>query len=145
MTNSYLLTIMFCAGVTIAVQPSINSRLAMKTGVLESACISFAVGTLFLFMVLVFSGKINIKGLGDTDWWEWSGGVLGAIFVTTTIFVVPRIGTAAAMAATIAAQLTTGVLLDHYGAFGVRAIHFDLKRAMGCALLAAGVIMIGKR
>jgi transporter family-2 protein len=145
MSNFNLLAIMFCAGVTIAVQPSINSRLAMKVGVLESACISFAVGTLFLFMVLLFSGRFTVRGLGDTVWWEWSGGVLGAIFVTTTIFVVPRIGTAAAMAATIAAQLMTGALLDHYGAFGVRAIHFDLKRALGCALLAAGVILIGRR
>jgi transporter family-2 protein len=145
MSNFYLLAIMFCAGATIAVQPSINSRLAMKVGVLESACISFAVGTLFLFTILLFSGKGTIRGLGHIVWWEWSGGVLGAVFVTTTIFVVPRIGTAAAMAATIAAQLMTGALLDHYGAFGVKTIHFDLKRAVGCALLAAGVILIGKR
>jgi transporter family-2 protein len=144
MTNFNLLAIMFCAGVTIAVQPSINSRLAIKVGVLESACISFAVGTLFLFSLLLFSGRYSFRGVGDTVWWEWSGGVLGAVFVTTTIFVVPRIGTAAAMAATIAAQLMTGALLDHYGAFGVRVIQFDLKRALGCALLAAGVIMIGK-
>jgi transporter family-2 protein len=145
MANLNLLAIMFCAGITIALQPSINSRLAQKVGVLESACISFAVGTIALLTVVLLTGKGNLRGLADATWWELTGGILGAIFVSATIFVVPRIGTAAAMAATIAAQLITGAMLDHYGAFGVKEVHFDLKRAAGCALLAAGVILIGKR
>lgn len=145
MANLNLLAIMFCAGITIALQPSINSRLAQKVGVLESACVSFAVGTLFLLTVVMITGRGNLRGLAGASWWELTGGVLGAIFVSATIFVVPRIGTTAAMAATIAAQLITGALLDHYGAFGVREIPFDPKRACGCALLAAGVILIGKR
>jgi len=145
MSNLNLLVIMFCAGFTIALQPSINSRLAQKVGVLESACISFAVGTIVLFAVVLMTGKGNLKGLDDIAWWELTGGVLGAIFVSATIFVVPRIGTAAAMAATISAQLITGVILDHFGAFGVKEVHFDLKRALGCALLAGGIILIGKR
>jgi transporter family-2 protein len=145
MSNLNLLAIMFCAGITIALQPSINSRLAQKVGVLESACISFAVGTVFLIAVVLLTGKLNIKGLSDIAWWELTGGVLGAIFVSATIFVVPRIGTAAAMAATISAQLITGLILDHFGAFGVKEVHFGLKRALGCALLAGGVILIGKR
>ena len=144
MSNLNLLVIMFCAGFTIALQPSINSRLAQKVGVLESACISFAVGTVVLLAVVLLTGKVNLKGLGDI-WWELTGGVLGAIFVSATIFVVPRIGTAAAMAATISAQLITGLILDHFGVFGVKEVHFDLKRALGCALLAGGIILIGKR
>ncbi len=145
MANLYCLAIMFCAGITVALQPSINARLAQKVGVLESACISFAVGTLVLLTVVLLSGKGTVRGLGETVWWEWSGGVLGALFVSSTIFVVPRIGTTATMAATIAAQLMTGVLLDHFGAFGIKETHFDLKRLLGCALLACGVILIGKR
>ncbi|HZV82312.1 MAG TPA: DMT family transporter, partial [Geobacteraceae bacterium] len=33
---------MFCGGITIALQPSINARLAQKVGLVESSCISFA-------------------------------------------------------------------------------------------------------
>lgn len=119
MSNLIFLSTMFCAGITIAVQPSINARLAQKVGVLESAFISFAVGTFFLLSLVLLAGRGNLRGVSETAWWEWSGGVLGAIFVSATIFIVPRIGTTAAMAATIAAQLVTGVILDHYGAFGV--------------------------
>lgn len=145
MANLNLLAIMFCAGITIALQPSINSRLAQKVGVLESACVSFAVGTFALLTVVLLIGRGNLRGVAGASWWELTGGVLGAVFVSATIFVVPRIGTTATMAATIAAQLITGALLDNYGAFGVRVIPFDLKRACGCALLACGVILIGKR
>lgn len=145
MSSLILLATMFCAGITIAVQPSINARLAQRVGVLESAFISFAVGTIFLLMLVLFAGKGNLKGLSETSWWEWTGGVLGAIFVSATIFIVPRIGTTAAMAATIAAQLLTGVILDHYGAFGLNEIPVDSKRLLGCLLLAGGVLLVGKR
>lgn len=145
MSNLMLLASMFCAGIAIAVQPSINARLAQKVGVVESACISFAVGTLVLFALLLVNGKGNLKGVAEVAWWEWTGGALGAFFVSLAIFVVPRIGTAAAMSAVIAAQLGTGVLLDHYGAFGLRQVPFDLKRFLGCLLLLGGVALVGRR
>ena len=114
--------LMFCGGITVAVQPSINGRLAERIGVVESSCISFAVGTLALFAIVLLSGRAgNLRGIVDAHWWELTGGLLGAFFVTLTIVIVPRIGTASAMAATIAAQLMTGLLLDHYGLFGFRA------------------------
>jgi bacterial/archaeal transporter family-2 protein len=145
MTNLALLLAMFCAGITVAVQPSVNARLAQKVGVLESACISFAVGTLVLLALLLAGGRGSLRGVGEVAWWEWTGGVMGAFFVSMTIFVVPRIGTTAAMSAIIAAQLLTGILLDHFGAFGLRQTPFDLKRGLGCLLLLGGVALIGRR
>jgi len=119
----------------VALQPSINARLAQKIGILESACISFAVGTLVLLLVVFISGRGSLKGIYSATWWELTGGILGALFVSLTILVVPRIGTAATMAAIIAAQLTTGLVLDHFGLFGFKVFPFDLKRLMGLAFL----------
>jgi bacterial/archaeal transporter family-2 protein len=141
-SNLMLLVLMFFAGITVALQPSINARLAQRVGIVESACVSFAVGTLALLLVSLVAGKGGFRGVGEAAWWEWTGGILGAIFVSTTIFVVPRIGTAAAMSAVIAAQLMTGVVLDHLGAFGVRQIPVDLKRFIGILLLLAGAALI---
>lgn len=142
MTNMMFMLMMFCAGITVAIQPSINARLAQKVGVIESACISFAVGTIALYLVLLLSGRGMFRGAGGTAWWEWTGGILGAVFVSTTIIVVPRIGTAAAMAATIAAQLITGIVLDHFGFFGFQATPVDAKRAFGALLLIGGAMLI---
>ena len=142
MNQLLLLVLMFCGGIAIAVQPSINGRLAQKVGTLESSCISFAVGTLLLLAVVLAAGKGSFRGVANTSWWELTGGGLGAFFVTLTIVAIPRIGTTASMAAVIGAQLTTGVLLDHFGVFGFRTIPLDLKRAVGVALLMAGTSLI---
>jgi len=145
MNNLMLLFLMFCGGITIALQPSINGRLAQKIGVIESSCISFAVGTVVLLVGAVLAGKGSFKGLEAVSWWELSGGALGAFFVTMTIIAVPRIGTTSAMAAVIGAQLTTGILLDHFGLFGFKTIPLDGKRLIGVVLLMAGTALIFRK
>lgn len=145
MNQILLLVLMFFGGIAIAVQPSINGRLAQKVGALESSLISFAVGTLFLAAVVLFAGRGSLRGVANSSLWELTGGCLGAFFVTLTIVAIPRIGTTAAMAAVICAQLTTGAILDHFGVFGFRTIPLDSKRAIGVALLMAGAALIIKR
>ncbi|WP_243370193.1 DMT family transporter [Geotalea sp. SG265] len=145
MNNIILFFLMFCGGLAVALQPSINSRLAQKIGFIESSCISFAVGTLALYFVALVAGRGNFRNLPEAAWWELSGGLLGAYFVSMTILAVPRIGTTAALAATITAQLLTGLFLDTFGFFGFRQIPFDLKRAVGVALLIAGTSLVFRR
>jgi len=145
MSQIMLLLLMFFGGIAVAIQPSINGRLAQKTGVLESSCISFTVGAVALLAVVFFAGKGSLRGAGGAEWWELSGGLLGAFFVTMTIIAVPRIGTTAAMASVIAAQLATGVMLDNYGLFGFREIPLDGKRAVGVAFLLAGTALVFKK
>lgn len=145
MSHLLLFFMMFCAGATVAIQPSINARLAQKVGILESACISFAVGTLALLVATLVVARGNWRGVWDTLWWEWTGGLFGAFFVSATILAVPRIGTAATMAAVIAAQLTTGVLMDHYGLFGFQGAPFGLKRLIGIVLLMVGAGLVFRR
>jgi transporter family-2 protein len=142
MNQILLLALMFCGGIAIALQPSINGRLAQKVGTFESSCISFAVGTLLLLAVVQVAGRGSLRGVANASWWELTGGGLGAFFVTMTIVAIPRIGTTAALAAVIGAQLTTSVLLDHFGMFGFRSIPLDGKRAVGVALLMAGATLI---
>lgn len=145
MNQLMLLVLMFLGGIAIAFQPSINGRLAQKVGIFESSLISFAVGTLFLAAVVLYAGKGSMKGVANISWWELTGGCLGAFFVTMTIVAIPRIGTTAAMAAVIGAQLITGIILDHFGLFGFRTIPLDSKRAIGVALLMAGATLIIKK
>lgn len=145
MRQLLLLALMFCGGIAIAVQPSINGRLAQKIGVLESSAISFSVGALALLTLVLLSGQRGLAGIGRAAWWELTGGFLGAFFVTVAIVAVPRIGTVATMAAVIAAQLTTGVVLDHFGLFSLRHIPLDAARVAGVGLLMAGAALVLRR
>lgn len=145
MNNLTLTLIMFCGGIAIAVQPSINARLAQKTGAFESSMISFGVGTLALMAVVMLVGRGNLRGLATANWWELTGGLLGAFFVTLTIICVPRLGTAAVMATIITGQLVSGALLDHLGLFGLRQIPLTPVRFTGMVLLAAGAALVIRR
>ncbi len=141
MTHWGLFLAMFLGGAAAATQPSINARLAEKVGVIESACISFAVGTLALLAVVLLTGRSGFKGIMDAAWWELTGGFPGALIVTLTIVAVPRIGTTATLAAAIAAQLTTGLLLDHFGVFGLQSTGVDFQRLAGVGLLFLGALL----
>jgi transporter family-2 protein len=146
MNSLLLFLLMFCGGIAVALQPSINGRLASRIGTVESSCVSFAVGTMVLLIIVVSSGRAdNLRGIAAASWWELTGGALGAFFVTLTILVIPRIGTASAMAATITAQLIFGLLLDHFGMFGFRIIPLDAKRLAGVILLLAGAGLVFRR
>ena len=145
MSNIVLIILMAIGGIAVAMQPSINVRLAEKVGFLEAATVSFAVGTLVLLLVSLTSGQGSFRRVSDADWWQLSGGLFGAFFVTMTILGVPRIGTTAVLALTIVSQLTAGLVMDHYGLFGMRGIPIDYKRLLGVVLLLAGVFLICRR
>lgn len=145
MSNLTVMLLMVCGGMAVALQPSINARLAQKTGVYESSLISFAVGTVALLVITMLAGKGSLRGIVGASWWELTGGFLGAFFVTLTIVSVPRIGTAAVMALVITGQLMTGSVLDHFGTFGLRQIPFSPVRSLGILLLAAGAFLVVRR
>lgn len=142
MSNYFLLVLMFCGGLAVAVQPSINARLAQKIGAFESSFVSFAIGTVAMLLIVLVTGRTGLKGIGAATWWELTGGLLGAFFVTLTIITVPRIGTLAVMAGVIAGQLVTGALLDHFGLFGFQQVPLEPKRMFGIILLAAGAALV---
>ena len=145
MSNLTLLLAIFVAGAAATIQPPINARLAEKIGIVQSATISFLVGTLVLFVVSLGVGRGSFRAIGTVEWWQLSGGVFGAFFVTMTILAVPRLGTGTAMAALIVSQLATGLVFDHFGLFGMRQIPFDLSRIAGVVLLMVGVALIFRR
>lgn len=142
MSNLVLIVLMVIGGATVAIQPTLNARLAEKTGFLPAATISFAVGTLVLLLLSLSSGQGSFRRAAAADWWQLTGGLFGAFFVTMTILAVPRIGTTAVLALMIVSQLTAGLVMDHYGLLGMRVIPIDYERICGVALLLAGVFLI---
>jgi len=144
-SNLILIILMAVGGAAVAIQPSLNARLAEKTGFLQAATISFAVGTLVLLLISLSSGHGNFRRILEADWWQLTGGFFGAFFVTMTIVGVPRIGTTAVLALTIVSQLLAGLVMDHYGLLGMRVIPIDLKRLLGITFLLVGVFLIYRR
>lgn len=113
----------FLAGLGLAIQAAINSRLGMSLGnemggqPIMAALISFAVGTVCLFIVAMMIGdwQAVANNVGQQPWWRWLGGIIGATFVFLSVFLAPKIGITNTMFLFILGQLTMGMLIDSFG------------------------------
>ena len=132
------------AGGLIAMQAPINSTLGRSIGSLPAASVSFAIGLVALVAItlIVGGGFGRIGEASGLSWWYLTGGLLGAVYVTTALIAVRTLGAGGVTAATIGGQLTLSVILDRVGAFGLEDRGLSLARVLGVALLAAGTFLI---
>ena len=137
------------SGFALTLQVGINGGLRSTIGnPILSSLISFAVGTLslaivFLYTMLtgssVFPDSISIKNL---SWWMFTGGLFGAFYIFTTIFVSPKIGFANMFSLVICGQIILAVIFDHFGLLGGQVHLINSVRIMGLIFLILGVYII---
>ena len=132
------------AGGLIALQAPVNALLGRSTGSVPAAAINFLCGTLVLLALVVVIGQAG--GLADSTDVPWyyivSGGVLGAIYVTTTLITVRSLGAGGVTAATVAGQLTASVTADRLGILGLEERALSAPRIVGVMLLVAGTLLV---
>jgi len=135
------------AGSMLPLQAGVNAQLARAGGnALWASGISFLVGTLTLLMVysslrLTWPSFHELK---EAPLWAWSGGLMGAFFVTCMAFFAPRLGATTLLALVISGQILASLLLDHFGAIGFNVHEINLWRILGVILIAAGVLLVRK-
>jgi transporter family-2 protein len=143
--NYFFMFLALLTGVAMSTQAAVNTKLStyVESPVL-AAFISFAVGTIVLFVCVLVTGAPlgNLAGAKDAPLAAWMGGVLGVFFVLVMIFSVPRIGVALAFSLAIGGQMLAALLIDHFGLFGVTERSISWPRVLGALLVMAGVIII---
>jgi transporter family-2 protein len=131
------------AGGLIAAQAPINAGLGRSTGSLPAALVSFSIGTVALAVIVVLSGKAGgLSSTFDVSWYFLLGGFLGALYVTNALIAVSAIGAGGVAAATVFGQLTTSVVIDRLGLFGLDQVPLSPERLLGIALLLAGTVLV---
>lgn len=136
------------AGLTITTQAGVNSQLKVAVNnPWIAAFISFLVGTaiLGLYIITTKQATPSFAQLRGIEWYKYTGGLLGAFFVTVIIFSVQRIGSANVFALVIAGQLLMALLYDHYGLFGFRQVNINWVKLLGVAMLIGGAYLINKK
>ncbi|WP_163099894.1 DMT family transporter [Peribacillus alkalitolerans] len=132
-------------GFAVAFQAQINGGLGKKVGAIEGAFISFLIGTVLLFLLVLFFGKGNFLAVQSVPKWQLLGGLLGAFYVTVMVFVVPKIGVAPTLIAVIAGQIIIGAILDHFGLFGGVKIPIDGKKLTAIILLFVSLYLFNHK
>ena len=144
MSNGIAVGLTAFVGGLIALQAPINSELGRNIGTFQAAFVSFAIGTLVLAAIAALS-KGGLGQVGEAKhvtWYYLTGGVLGAIYVTTVLVTVRELGAGPVVAATVAGQLTLGVVIDQFGWLGVAKEPVTVAKVAGIVLLATGVYLM---
>jgi transporter family-2 protein len=140
-----LVLLALVAGAGLPVQAGVNASMRVYAGRPElAALVNFLVGLLALgAWILALRLPWPEPGeLARAPWWGWTGGLLGAFYVTAVIVLAPRLGVATTIALVVAGQMLAAVALDHYGLLGVPVRPVNAWRGLGAALLVAGVVLL---
>ena len=145
MDRWFFLLLALLIGMFLPVQQGVNSKLTQSlSSPLQGALASFATGTLALLAIcLALRLPLPVMDkVAASPWWSWTGGLMGAAFITIGIILAPRIGATATASAIIAGQILASLIIDHHGLLGFTQYPINFGRAVGVILLLAGVVMI---
>jgi transporter family-2 protein len=141
----FLVLCALAAGCGLSLQAGVNSELRTATGSgVWAAFASFIVGAvaLFFFTLPVRQHWPTVALLKAAPWWVWSGGVIGAAYVLSTILIAPRLGATAFFSMVIAGQLAASLFLDRFGLLGFAAQRITPLRIVGLLLVMAGAYCV---
>lgn len=135
------------AGISVTLQGPINASLgkSLKSPDLSTFWAFFG-GTILIAIYLFIKKEPipNIATIKGIPLWSYLGAVTGIIYVALVILVTPNLGVGATTVLLLLAQITTALLLDHFGAFGFIAKPITLMKLAGVLLMTGGVYLINK-
>jgi bacterial/archaeal transporter family-2 protein len=133
------------AGAMLPVQTGVNVQLRGLIGhPITAALVSFLVGSVGLAVAAVVArAPLTLSGAwARSEWWHWSGGLLGAVYIVSTIVLAPRLGAATLIAALVAGQMIMSLVIDQYGWVGFAEHPISPLRLLGAALVVGGVVLV---
>lgn len=134
--------IMLVAGIGIPVLAALNAALGTRIGSpAAAATVLFSIAFLTCAVVMFITGPQALLKAAAAPRHLLLAGVLIAFYVLSITFVAPTFGVGNAVFFVLLGQLISTAAIDHFGLFGARVTPMDASRAVGIALMAAGVFV----
>jgi transporter family-2 protein len=143
--NAFAPLLVVAAGCSVAFQQLLNANLGKALqSAWWAAFVSYCGGTIALLILLVavreplfsFASATRVPPVA------WAGGIFGAIFIATSILMIPRFGVATVATLIVLGQLLSSLVFDHFGLLGTPEHQMTSVRLIGAACLIAGAAMI---
>ena len=137
---SILLTVLIgiLGGVAVGMQGPIAAQMGQRVGSAASSFVVHVSGAFLSGALLLIRGGENIQNWRSLSWYMLGSGFFGVVLYLTINHTMPRLGATTALALIIIGQLALGILIDHFGLFGVAVRQLDIWRAAGLVLLLVG-------
>ncbi|RYY12945.1 MAG: DMT family transporter [Chitinophagaceae bacterium] len=138
--------IAFISGVLLPIQAGVNIRLGKSIdSAVYASMLSFIVGVLsMLLYIILVREQVSWAGIKTAPAYAWLGGILGAFYVTATMFAFARLGPALTFGLVVAGQMVIAVLFDHFNIMVAQQHSINIWRVLGVMLVVAGVVVIRK-
>lgn len=136
------------AGAVLALQVGMNATLGRAVSHPLWATLISLVGSVLIVALILAALRPAAPGAATaaaSPWWAWLGGVGGAVYITLSVMLAPRLGAAAFTAAVVAGQMAAALALDRYGLAGFDARALTPPRLVGAALVVAGMALLTVR
>ncbi|MCK7459444.1 DMT family transporter [Idiomarina aminovorans] len=144
MTQTVLVIMAIAAGMSIAIQASINAMMGqLAHNTFLSLTIAFTISALFSAMALWGFSERSTLTFSNLPGYFWLiAGVFTSFGVGTMYFLIPKLGIGQVMAYALTGQLIGAMIINHFGVLGSPAIALNSYRLLGAGLLISGVFLI---
>ena len=147
MNNYTLVSLAILAGGLVPLQGALNAGLGKIIGhPLQAAFISFLTGTVFIAVViqLLNIGFPSLNQLRHVTPYQYIGGIMGVVFITANIILIPKVGVTVMVLSVIIGQISLSLVLDHNGYLEVPQKTLDINRFIGLACIVLGLFFMRK-
>ena len=131
-------------GAAVGIQSPIAGAMGKRVGGTASSFIIHLSGMILSGVLLVLRGGEKIRDWHTLPWYMLGAGIFGLILYQTINVTLPRVGSTMMIALIITGQLLMGVIIDHFGWFGVAPHPIDLSRTLGVIALLVGGYLIAR-
>ncbi|ALN18373.1 membrane protein [Ectopseudomonas mendocina] len=131
------------AGLGITLQTTLNGQLAKGVGgdSVAAALFSFTAGAVCLGIYSMIRGGIvtSLVAIPSQPLWSLLGGVLGSCALLSYVILAPKIGLSALLGLAIAGQITSSLVIDHFGLMGAVERPVSLIKVGGTIVMLMGL------
>jgi bacterial/archaeal transporter family-2 protein len=135
-------------GAISTMQAAVNSKLGQAAGQpLYGALICYIIGSSCMFLISYAHAQQNSIGFftfssgTKPQWWEFGGGVAGAIYMAIAVTAAPIVGVEMFFSLVVVGQLSASIFLDHIGFVGLPISLANKGKFISLAVALAGVIV----
>ncbi|MGL6315708.1 DMT family transporter [Vibrio sp. WXL103] len=144
---SLIILFAIAAGMALSAQAVINGQLGAKVGVIESALLTFSMGSVITGLLIFFFEPSYEATLLTVPKWQLSGALFGIVYMVVMVAAIPKIGVVITTVATILGQMLMSLVIDTQGWLGNAPIELNYWRvaAMVCIACALACTYLANR
>lgn len=146
--TAVFIVLAFLTGALIPVQAALNASLNRNIGnAVFTAGIVLAMGLISMALVILFTVKQfpSARTIVTAPPYSYLGGVIVATYILLITIITPKLGAGVAIGLIVVGQITSAMLIDHFGWFNIDIRRVDLQRLIGILLMFGGIFLVMKK